>query len=99
MLDEIDAAVIDGDDLRGKWRQYEILYGNGIVKGNEPLLDAVDDWEALDTEDAPKSEIFNKRGNLVYQILKQLNDISEDEARALATQGNLDEIAIVWSEH
>ena len=98
MLDDIESAVIDGDDLVGQWRGYKILYSNGVVKGNEPLLDAVDEWEELDTESTPKRVIWDKRGNLVYQILKQLNDITETDARELATQGNLDEIAEVWSE-
>jgi len=98
MLGDMDNAVTDGDDLQGHWRDYKILYCNGIVKGNEPLLDAVDAWEGLDTKTASQKEIFSLRGNLVYQILKQRNEVEEEDARALATQKNLDEIIAVWSE-
>lgn len=98
MLGDIDDAVIDGDDLQGHWKEYKILYCNGIVKGNEPLLNAVDTWEALDGESATQKEVFELRGDLMYQLLVQLNDIKEEDARALATRKNLKEVIAVWSE-
>jgi len=99
MLDDMDSAVIDGDDLKGKWKSYNILYRNGVVKGNEPLLDAVDNYELHDSETGSKRDEAEVRGNLFYQIIKQLHpDIDEHEMRLLATERNLKEVVAVWSE-
>ena len=99
MLDDIDNAVIDGDDLRGRWREYDILYRNGVVKGNEPLLDAVDNYELHDPKTGTKRDEAEVRGNLFYQIIKQLQPkVDEHEIRLLATERNLKEVVAVWSE-
>jgi hypothetical protein len=98
MLEDIESAVVDGDDLKGKWREYDILYRNGVVKGNEPLLDSVDNYELHNIETGTKREEAEVRGNLFYQIIKQLNDVDEHEMRLLATEKNLKEVVAVWSE-
>jgi len=98
-LEDIENAVIDSDDLRGRWRDYDILYRNGVVKGNEPLLDAVDDYELHDPKTGTKTEETEVRGNLFYQIIKQLHpQVDESTMRLLATEKNLKEVVAVWSE-
>lgn len=94
-ITRLDAAA---SELHGMWKEYKILYCNGVIVGNEGLLDAVDLWESLDTKAAPQRDIMDARGNLMYQLLKQMNDITDEEARKIATQKNLEEVIEVWSE-
>jgi len=95
MLDDINNAVIDGDEYHGVYKTYKIRYINGVIKGNESLIKSFDRWEDL-TDKSSNTEIIDARGSFVFELLKRSNDITEDDARILATSNGTKEMAQIW---
>ena len=95
MLEDIESAVIDGDEYHGIYKGYKIRYINGMIKGNESLIKSFDRWEDLDDKSS-NIEIIDSRGSFVYELLKRSNDITEDAARELATSNGTKEMAQIW---
>ena len=95
MLDDIDGAIIDGDEYHDTYKGYKVRYINGVVKGKESLIEAFDKWEAL-TDKSTNMEIIDASGSFVYELLKRSNDITEEAARELATPNGTEELARIW---
>jgi len=95
MLEDLESAVIDGDEFHGPYKGYKIEYINGVKKGKESLIKAFDKWENL-TSESSNMEIIDACGTFVYELLRRSNDITEEDARKLATPKGTKEIALIW---
>ena len=95
LIDAITGLEAASDEYHGAYKDYKIRYINGVISGNESLIKAFDDWEALNNK-STNMEIINANGNFVYELLKRSNDITEDQARLLATPEATKEMASIW---
>jgi len=95
MLEDIDSAVVDGDEFHGMFHGYRFQYINGVVKGKESLIEAFDVWEKT-TDKSPTIDIINSCGDFVWELLKRSSDIDEETARILATPEQTKELALLW---
>ena len=84
--------------LHEMWGQYKIPYLNGDVDGNKDLLAAADVIDCTKGEDPSYKKIAEARGNFVYQLLIKENDITEEDARKLATKESMNELLRVWTQ-
>jgi len=92
------SAQLDGasSTLYEMWGRYKVPYLNGDIDSNKELLAAADAIDLMKNEDPTYTQIAKVRGEFVYQLLKKENDISESEARALATKNNMNELLGIW---
>ena len=98
LIDAVSGLEAAASDTYETWKGYNVPYLNGDVIGCKELLDAADAFDNAKDDDLSYTDIANIRGEFVYQLLKKMNDISETDAKKIATKDNMNELLKVWTQ-